>query len=54
MEELILHPVFVPFVFNFGGVVLARDFHCFIFMLLNEGAKIGKLVRWRNKTFCGK
>jgi len=60
MEKLIFHPVLVPFVFNFGGIVLAGDIHdlyfieYFLIIYLNEGAKIEKLLRWPNKTFRGK
>jgi hypothetical protein len=48
MKKLVFHPVFVPFVFNLGRVVLAWDFHFLVFygvftvLRFNEAAKIGK------------
>jgi len=51
MKKLVLHPVFVPLVFYFSWVVLTWDFHFwyfieyFLIISLNEGAKIGKLLR---------
>jgi hypothetical protein len=33
VKEPVLHPILVPFVFNLGWVVLARNFHIGVYLL---------------------